>query len=181
MVFHFVVLSDEVDDFRREIHIDAEATFQELNDVLLKTCGYKKDLMTSFFLCDDEWQRQTEITAMDMNEDPNKEGAPLMDHTHLSDIITADEAKNQAKLVFVFDMLCDRALFMLLKEVEDHAHLMAPVVKLEKGKAPKQEGDIESMFKDFDENDMYGDEGFNEDEIDLDGYQDLEDIESGGY
>ena len=25
MVYHFVVLSDEVDDFRREINIDAEA------------------------------------------------------------------------------------------------------------------------------------------------------------
>lgn len=181
MVFHFVILSDEVDDFRREIKIDAEATFQELNDILLKTCAYKKDLMTSFFLCDDEWEKLQEITAMDMNDDPNKEGAPLMEHTHLSDMISSDDAHNQKKLTFQFDMVCERALFMLVKDVEDHAHLLQPVVIVEKGKAPKQEGDIDAMFKDFDENSMYGDEGFNEDELDLEGYQDLEDIEGAGY
>ena len=44
MIYHFVVLSDEVDNFRREIDIDAEATFQELNDLLLKTCAYKNKI-----------------------------------------------------------------------------------------------------------------------------------------
>lgn len=181
MVFHFVVLSDEVDDFRRELNIDAEATFQELNDLLLKTCAYKKDLMTSFFICDDDWEKVQEITAMDMNDDPEKEGAPLMEHTHLSDIINAEEAHNKVKIMFEFDTMCERYLYMQIKDVEDHAHLMQPVVTLEKGKAPTQEGDIESMFKNFNDDDMYGDDEFNEDELDLDGFQDLEDMESGGY
>lgn len=181
MVYHFVILSDEVDDFRREINIDSEATFQELNDLLLATCKYKKDLMTSFFLCDDEWEKVQEITAMDMNEDPTREGAPLMDHTHLSDIITDEAAHNKAKLLFEFDIMCERYLYIQLKEVEDHAHLMKPAVTLEKGKAPKQEGDLDSMFKDLDTSDMYGEDGFNEDELDLEGYQDLEDIEGGGF
>lgn len=181
MIYHFVILSDEVDDFRREIDIDAEATFQELNDLLLKTCAYKKDLMTSFFVCDDDWEKVKEITAVDMNDDPNKEGAPLMEHTHLCDIITDEEAHNKAKLLFEFDIMCERYLYMQLKEVKDHAHLLTPVITLEKGKAPKQEGDIDSMFKDLDTSDMYGEDSFNDDELDLDGYQDLDDIESGGY
>ncbi len=182
MVFHFAVLSDEVDDFRRELDIDAEATFQELNDLLLKTCGYKKDLMTSFFLCDEYWEKMQEITAMDMNDDPRKEPAPLMAHTHLSDIIDEDEARNKAKLLFEFDIMCERFLYMQLKEVQDHAHLLQPVITLEKGKAPKQEGDLDSMFKDLDTSDMYGEDEFNEDEFDLeDGFQSLEDMEAGGY
>ena len=37
------------------------------------------------------------------------------------------------------------------------------VITLEKGKAPKQEGDIDSMFKDLDTSDMYGEDEFNED------------------
>lgn len=178
MVFHFVVLSDEVDDFRRELNIDAEATFQELNDLLLKTCAYKKDLMTSFFICDEFWDKKQEITAMDMNDDPRHEPTPLMDHTHLSDMISLSDAQNKAKILFEFDTMCERYLFMQLNEVEDHAHLMQPVITLEKGKAPKQEGDLDSMFKDLDTSDMYGEDEFNEDELDLDGYQDLEDIES---
>jgi hypothetical protein len=67
MVYKFCVLSDEVDDFRREIEIDADATFQDFNKVLLKTCNYKSDLMTSFFICDEYWDKQQEITAVDMN------------------------------------------------------------------------------------------------------------------
>jgi hypothetical protein len=181
MIYHFVVLSDEVDNFRREIDIDAEATFQELNDLLLKTCAYKKDLMTSFFVCDEFWEKKKEITAVDMHDDPEKEPAPLMEHTHLSDIISETEAKNKLNLLFEFDIMCERYLYMQLKEVRDHEHLLQPVITLEKGKAPKQEGDIDAMFKDLDTSDMYGDDSFNDDELDLDGYQDLEDIESGGY
>ena len=181
MIYHFVVLSDEVDNFRREIDIDAEATFQELNDLLLKTCAYKKDLMTSFFVCDEFWEKKKEITAVDMHDDPEKEPAPLMEHTHLSDIISEKDAKNKLNLLFEFDIMCERYLYMQLKEVRDHENLLQPVITLEQGKAPKQEGDIDTMFKDLDTSDMYGDDSFNDDELDLDGYQDLEDIESGGY
>ena len=181
MIYHFVVLSDEVDDFRREIDIDAEATFQDLNDLLLKTCSYKKDLMTSFFVCDEFWDKKQEITAVDMNDNPEEESAPLMGHTHLSDIINEVEAKKKINLLFEFDIMCERYLYMQLKEVRDHEHLLQAVITLEKGKAPKQEGDIDSMFKDLDTSDMYGDDSFNDDELDLDGYQDLEDIEGAGY
>ena len=181
MIYHFVVLSDEVDNFRREIDIDAEATFQELNDLLLKTCAYKKDLMTSFFVCDEFWEKKKEITAVDMHDDPEKEPAPLMEHTHLSDIISEKDAKNKLNLLFEFDIMCERYLYIKHKKVRDHEHLPQPVITLEKGKAPKQEGDIDAMFKDLDTSDMYGDDSFNDDELDLDGYQDLEDIESGGY
>lgn len=181
MVYHFVVLSDEVDDFRREIDIDAEATFQELNDLLIKTCAYKKDVMTSFFFCDEDWQKVKEITALDMNDDPHKDPVPLMEHTHISDIISEDEAKDKARLIFQFDIMCDRFLYMQVKEVQEHAHIMTPKVTLEKGKAPRQEGDIDSLIKDIDTSDMYGEDEFNEDELDMEGYQDLEDIESSGY
>ena len=67
------------------------------------------------------------------------------------------------------------------EEVDKGIALVDKALALEKGKAPKQEGDIDTMFKDLDTSDMYGDDSFNDDELDLDGYQDLEDIESGGY
>lgn len=181
MIYHYVVLSDEVDDFRREIDIDAESTFQELNDILLKTCAYKKDLMTFFFVCDENWEKVQEIAAVDMKDDSGKEAAPLMEHTHLIDVISEELAKNKTKLLFEFDTMCERYLYMQLKDVRDHEHLLKPVITLEKGKAPKQEGDIDAMFKDLDTSDMYGEDSFNEDEFDMDGYQDLDDIESGGY
>ena len=52
MVYRFLLLSDEVDDFKREIQIDSEATFLDLQNVILDSVGYTKDHMTerAFFM-----------------------------------------------------------------------------------------------------------------------------------
>ena len=55
MIYKFRIVSDEVDNFRREICIDSDATFLELNDAILDSVGFTKDQMTSFFICDDDW------------------------------------------------------------------------------------------------------------------------------
>ena len=47
MVFRFLILSDEVDDFKREI-IDAEATSLDLHDAILNSAWLQKDQMCSF-------------------------------------------------------------------------------------------------------------------------------------
>ena len=53
MIYRFTLISDEVDDFIREIKIDSEATFFDLHEAILKAAGYKDDQMTSFFICDE--------------------------------------------------------------------------------------------------------------------------------
>lgn len=183
MVYKFVVLSDEVDDFRREIEIDAEATFLDLNNILVKTCKYKAENMTAFYLCNESWEEEQEITMVDMNDDPKAEPSALMDKTHLSDLISTTDAENHAKLLFLFDTVCDRRLYMEVRQVIEHKHQLQPTVVLEKGKAPNQEGDIDAMFKGLteDANSMYGDEDYDPDELDLEGYQDLDEMESSSF
>ena len=41
MVYRFTLISDEVDDFIREIKIDSEATFHDFHEAILKAAGYK--------------------------------------------------------------------------------------------------------------------------------------------
>ena len=60
------MLSDENDFFKRELQIDSEATFLELNDFILDSLGYARDELTTFHICDEEWQKELEITMMDM-------------------------------------------------------------------------------------------------------------------
>ena len=57
MVYKFRIISDEADDFLREIKINSEATFYDLHEAILKCTGYKDDQMTSFFICDDDWEK----------------------------------------------------------------------------------------------------------------------------
>lgn len=187
MVYHFAILSDEVEDFRREIDIDAEATFRELHDALLKTCEYKADQMTSFFLCADDWSKDMEITMVDMFEGETRtdefgRGARetrVMDRTHLDDVLSTEPGD---KLMFLFDPMCERHLYMQVKAVEAKRHLVVPVVTLSQGKAPKQTEDIDKLVRGLDEEaaGMYGDDDWDPSEIDAEGYQSLDDIEGAG-
>ena len=38
MVYRFTIISNEVEDFIREIKIDAEATFYDLHQAILSSC-----------------------------------------------------------------------------------------------------------------------------------------------
>ena len=62
MVYKFKLVSDEVSNFSREIEIDASASFLQLRNAILDSVDYSKDDIDSFFLCDEEWQRQEEMT-----------------------------------------------------------------------------------------------------------------------
>ena len=71
MVYRFLILSDEADDFKREIQIDSEATFLDLQNAILDSVGYTKDQMTSFFICDDDWTKKTDMELREII--PNKD------------------------------------------------------------------------------------------------------------
>ena len=45
MVYKFRIISDEVDDFLREIKIDSDASFYDLHEAILKCTNYKNDQM----------------------------------------------------------------------------------------------------------------------------------------
>ncbi len=175
MIYKFRIVSDEIDNFRREISIDSEAYFIELQDVILESVNYTKDQMTSFFICDDDWEKKTEVTLMDMGKDSD-EDSWLMASTRLSDLIE-DEGQ---RLVFIFDYLTDRMFFMELKEAIPGKDLDAPVCTRSEGDAPQQTMDFEELEKktpvpataDFDE-DFYGDETYDPSELDEEGFADL--------
>ena len=111
MVFNFRIVSDEVDNFRREIQIDADATFLDFKNAICDSVNFDKNQMCSFFLCDENWEKEKEITMEDMGSDSD-EDVYLMDETILSDYID-DEGQ---RLIFTFDYLSDRSFFIELKQ-----------------------------------------------------------------
>ena len=86
MIYRFTIISDEVDDFIREIKIDSEATFFDLHEAILKAAGYKDDQMTSLFFCDDDWETDQEITMLDMGS-CSEEDSYFMRENRLSDLV----------------------------------------------------------------------------------------------
>lgn len=184
MIFRIKFISEEVDGFVREITIDSEATFLTLNKAILDSCGYPDDQMTSFYVCNDDWERGQQITREDMGVGSADEDIYVMESTTLSEFIE-DEGQH---LSFVFDPFEDRCFYLDVVEAIPGKSQAEPAVVRSKGKAPKQinelDLDIEALaaatkkkgaatYSDYDEaNDLYSDSGeFNDDEIDLEGFE----------
>ncbi len=179
MVYKFKLVSDEVSNFSREIEIDASASFLQLRNAILDSVDYSKDDIDSFFLCDEEWQRQEEITLEDMGTSSDQD-VWLMEDTPLNELIEEDGQK----LVFVFDYLTERSFFMEMKESIPGRTLGDPICTVKRGKAPVQNVDMDEFEKQIDQNlqkmvsddldieDLYGDTQFNDDELGS-GFDDL--------
>ncbi len=178
MIFTFRIVSDEVDNFKREIKIDAVATFLDLKNAICDSVGYDKNQMSSFFLCDRNWEKEKEITFEDMGSDADQD-IWLMDESVLSDFID-DEGQ---KLIYVFDYMTDRAFFCEMTEMTTGKSLKDPVCSLSLGQAPPEIMDLDEfdakvdakqsvVSTDLDE-DFYGDESFNDDEFDVEGFDEM--------
>lgn len=186
MVYKFRIVSDEVENFKREIEIDADATFLDLRNAICDSVNYDKGQMSSFFLCDEGWEKGKEITLEDMGFDASDD-VFLMDECVLSDFIE-DEGQ---RLIFVFDYLTDRAFFMEMKTSTPGRHLSEPVCTLSMGNPPSQTVDINEFEAKIDakntipsatdlDEDFYGSNEFNDDEFDLEGFDEM-DINSDNF
>lgn len=178
MLYRIKFICEEVDGFFREIQIDSESTFLDLNDAILKSCGYPDDQMTSFYVCDEEWERQQQITREDV-ADPGHEDEDLyvMEFTKLSEFIEDEEQKFQ----YVFDPFNDRVFYLDVKELIPGKHLDAPVVVRSHGEPPVQVEDLDlsfnpatvggSIFSEEESGEFYGDNAFESDEFDPEGFE----------
>ncbi len=179
MVFRFLLLSDEVDDFKREIKIDADATFADLQKAINASVDFKEGEIASFFICNDEWEKEQEITAMEMDTSSDIDSY-VMSETVLGDLL---EDEHQ-KLIYVFDFMTERGFFMELREIIPGQSLDEAVCSVSKGTPPAQfvdfnELEVKSAAYETGEN-FYGDEDFNIDELDAEGFDGLDAPSSGG-
>lgn len=170
MVYKFRIISDEADDFLREIKIDSDASFYDLHEAIIKSTGYKDDQMTSFFTCDDDWEKETEITLEDMGQSSSEEDTFVMKDTRLCELLEDEKQK----LLYVFDPLAERVFFIELSEIITGTDLDKAVCTRKIGEAPKQIIDFDEQMNsnsalDLDEN-FYGDEQYDMEDFDQDGF-----------
>ncbi|NCC98781.1 MAG: hypothetical protein EOL95_03625 [Bacteroidia bacterium] len=177
MIYKFILISDEVDGFMREISIDSEAKFSELHNAILDSVGYAKDVITSFFICNDDWEKQQEITLVEMDTSADVDNY-VMDETVISEFVSEEEQK----LLYVFDYLSDRAFFMQLKEIIPGKDLEIAACTASTGNPPEQYAlpnfdDTKKPISSTDagsiDENFYGDEHFDIEELDEDSFSDM--------
>lgn len=178
MLFRFSVKSEESDEFLREIKIDADATFLDFCQAILKSCGYSDDQVTSFRLTDEEWNTTCEVTREDMGGSPYDVDVYVMEETSLRSLID-DEGQ---RMKFVFDTFNDREFYIELKEIATghpaggKAELTrsigeAPpqIVVEEKPAKAKKAGAAQRGDDIFSDESFYGSDGFNDDDLSNEG------------
>ena len=180
MIYRFTIISDEVDDFVREIQIDPEATFYDFHEAILKAAGYSDDQMTSFFICDEDWEREKEVTLEEMDDNPEMDNWVMKD-TRIDELVEDEKQK----LVYVFDYMTERCFFIELTEIITGKHMKGAKCTKKQGEAPKQTMDFNEFETkanasslDLDEN-FYGDQEYDMDDFDRDGFEGF-DTGSGG-
>ncbi len=172
MIYRLVVLSDEVDIFFREIEINSDATFLELQNTIFDSVNYTKDQITSFFICENNWEKKQEVTLIEMDTS-SEEDSYLMEETKLEELIE----DSGDRFILTFDMLAERSFFIEVKEVKS-GNLNTPTCTLSKGDAPEQvmnfdeflNADVKASTKIDNIDDFYGDSEYDLDELDADGF-----------
>jgi hypothetical protein len=137
--------------------------------------------MDSFYICDDEWNKEKEVTCMDMGSDSD-EDIWIMDDTQLDELL--DEEGQRMK--FVFDYMTERFFKVKLKEVVPGKALHDPLCERKVGNPPAENVDISEFItipkipdanniEAIDKSEFYGDEEYDEDEIS--DYEELDDFD----
>jgi hypothetical protein len=181
MLYKIKFISEEVDGFYRELHIDSDATFLDLSNAILEACHYPDDEMTSFYICNDEWERGAQITREDVSDDSDESSdLYLMATTLLSEFID-DEGQ---RMEYIFDPFNERSFFLQVKDILPGAHLAAPEIVGQQGEAPQQIAVMESDVapgagkkgavageEDFDDTLFYGSDDFDSEDFDPEGFE----------
>lgn len=146
MIYRFVVLSYDVDEFVREITIDSESTFLELRDAICDAVGYDKGVLSSFYITDDDWEPTSQIVDDDLEPDSDAS----TDIEMMSRSVLRDHNFDQGqKLVFVFDIMTERYFNIELKELIPGKSQKTAKCTYSKGKAPKQSEELNMDFSDI--------------------------------
>ncbi len=135
MIYLFRIISDENQDFCRDLVIKGSDTFLDFHQVLQKDLGFDPSQLASFFITNELWEKEQEITLMDMNQDPEIP-AVTMDQVTIEEHITEVEQR----MIYVFDFFSERSFFIELLEISNQtSRKNTPFIGHACGDAPAQE------------------------------------------
>ena len=104
MDYKFDISLPNSPEFRCEIAISGNQTFQQFHDKLVEALGYDNAQMASFFTLDRMGNRTREIALMDMAGEGDENDTLVMDNTLISDVVKP----GCLELEYVFDFFANR-------------------------------------------------------------------------
>lgn len=105
MDYRFEISLPNSSEFRCEIAIGGDQTFQQFHDKIVETLGYDGSQMASFFTLDKVGNRVKEIALMEMSTDDDDDSNTLvMDVTMIREVVNA----SCIELEYVYDFFANK-------------------------------------------------------------------------
>lgn len=164
MIYRFRIIldNDTEDDIFRDIEIRKTDTLEDLHNAITQSFGFDGSEMASFYLSDNDWNQGEEISLFDVSD--SLESVRLMHETTIESVTNEDNTK----LIYVYDFLSMWTFLVELGEIVDEAEgADYPNLLFVHGQIPTEAPVKEFSAESDDDFDEYNDE------IDLDGYEDL--------
>ncbi len=166
MIFKFRVILDSKEDIFRDIEVLNSQNFDNFHKGIYKAFGFDGQEMASFYISDDNWEQEDEISQIDMGI-PN---SYIMNKTLIEEL--ADEIGD--KFIYVYDLLNYWTFFVELVGIrEEDSSQNYPKVVTSVGKmlnkAPEKKFTSTFIEENFDL-----DEDFNDDLSPFDNIDDLD-------
>jgi len=165
MIYRFRIIldNDTEDDIFRDIEIRNTDTLEDLHNAITQSFGFDGSEMASFYLSDNDWNQGEEISLFDVSD--SLESVRLMHETTIESVTNEDNTK----LIYVYDFLSMWTFLVELGEIVDEAEgADYPNLLFVHGQIPTEAPVKEFSAESDDDFDEYNDE------IDLDGYEDLD-------
>lgn len=134
MVLKFRLISNEQDDFIRDIETLDDQTFFHLHEAIQDNLHFDKSQIASFFICNQKWEKEQEITLFELSEEEAAK-VLVMDNTKIGDYMQG----THDKMLYVYDVFNERLFFTELVEILKQDPSKAyPRCSFEKGQPPQQ-------------------------------------------
>ena len=175
MTLKLTLFCQEKEDFVREILIDSDAKFDELHRLILDDCNYDEHQKQCFLICDEDWRIRHRICLEEDDEARYDMDIDLMPDSRIGDFLE-DEGQ---RLAYLFDPDGKRLFLMELTENVFGRKERKAIVNRRHGQPPLQSAQAFSSVPSADDEraeatldeTFYGDEGFEADELDMEGYE----------
>jgi hypothetical protein len=137
-VYKFKLTFEEYEDIYRVIEIKSSQTFLEFHKAILDSIGFDQKQMAYFYMSNDSWKKEQEITLEDMSDynDENAVPIPSMKDSRLSMFVNDPHQK----IIYIYDFLEMWTMHLELTgiDINEKAGTKYPVCTKQGGLAPKQ-------------------------------------------
>lgn len=102
--YRFRILTEENEDFLMDIEVKATQSFLDFHNAIKKFCNITTNELASFYICDDNWRKKTEIMLIDMSDTEVKDVPKpiiIMENAFLNKIIN----NPHQKFLYVYDFI----------------------------------------------------------------------------